>query len=89
VAGRPAEAKKVLENLDQLAKTRYVSPTDYACVYLGLGQKDVALKYLEQACEEHDGWVFVLKVEPWYAPLRHEPRFQKLVNLVENGGRTP
>ncbi len=52
-------------------------------------RSDEVRRWLEKACQEHDGWMWALKVDPWYDPLRHEPRFQKLVKMVENGGRDP
>jgi adenylate cyclase len=82
VTGRSAEAKKVLAELDQLSRKRYVTRWAQAMVYLGLGKKDIALDWLEKACEEHDGWMWTINVDPWYAPLRNEPRFQALVKKV-------
>ena len=78
-----------MADLDQLSRRRYVSCFMRAYVCLGLGQKDAALDWLEKACEERDGNMPVLKVDPGFTPLRNEPRFQALLKKVENGGRDP
>ena len=82
VTGRSAEAQRVLADLDRLARERYVTHWARAIVYIGLGQNGLALDWLEKACEERDGWIWALSVEPWYAPLRKEPRFQALLKKV-------
>jgi Tfp pilus assembly protein PilF len=82
VTGRPAEARRALEDLDQMARKRYVTHWARAIIYMGLGQKSVALDWLEKACEECDGWIWALSIEPWYAPLRNEPHFQALLGRV-------
>jgi len=82
VTGRREEALQVLARLDQLAKTRYIPRNVQASVYLGLGQKELALDWLEKACDEHDAEVAFLKVDPEFAPLRSEPRFQALLKKV-------
>lgn len=80
--GRRAEAMQVLADLDQLARKRYVSFCTWAFVCLVLGQKDAALDWLAKACEERDGWLPIVMVEPMLAPLRNEPRFQALLKKV-------
>jgi serine/threonine-protein kinase len=85
--GRSEEAKKVLADLEKLAHKRYVSQGARALVYLGLGQKSVALDWLEKGFQDHDNQMWSLSFDPLYAPLRNEPRFQSLVKKVENGGR--
>jgi len=82
VTGRSAEAHRVLGELDQLARKRYVTHWARAIIYIGLGQNGLALDWLEKACEERDGWIWALSIEPWYAPLRGEPRFQALLKKV-------
>ena len=82
VTGHPAEARKILAKLDELSRKRYVTRTAQALVYLGLGQKDVALDWLEKACEEHDGYMWTLNVDAWNVPLRNEPRFQALLKKI-------
>jgi tetratricopeptide (TPR) repeat protein len=82
VTGHRDEALDVLADLDQLAKTRYVPPSAKAYVYLGLGQKEVALDYLDRAYEERDTEMIFLRGDPWLSPLRNEPRFQALIKKV-------
>ena len=82
VSGRPEEAKKVLAGLDQMAGARYVAPWARAIVYIGLGQSSLALDWLEKGVEEHDGWMWTLPCDPFYATLSGEPRFQTLVKRV-------
>jgi hypothetical protein len=60
----------------------YVFPSVFAYAYLGLGDKDQALTFLERAYEEQDPGLFTLKVSPLLDPLRSEPRFQALMRRV-------
>ena len=52
VAGRRAEAQKVLDQLNQLSKQKYVSAELVALVYVGLGDKDRAFESLQKAYED-------------------------------------
>lgn len=63
------------------------NPTSAATYYAHLGDKDRALAWLERAYEEHNGRLYLLKVNPSYDPLRDDPRFQDLLrrlNFPEN-----
>jgi TolB-like protein len=87
VTGRTEKAKNVLAGLDQIARKRYVTCWARAIIYIGLGQKSLALDWLEKGLEDHDGFMWWLKLDPCCNSLRSEPRFQVLVRRVENGGR--
>ena len=82
VTGRPADARNILAKLDQISRKRYVTHWAQAIIYLGLGQKDIALDWLEKAYEDHDGWMWDMHAQPWWAPLRNEPRFQALLKKI-------
>lgn len=81
-AGRREEAERILRELEEDSKTKYVSPYAIAVVYCGLSEKDQAIKWLERACEERAGGVLSIKVRPLWASLRSEPRFVKLVRKM-------
>ena len=78
LSGNPAEARSILGELAQAAKSRYVSPFLFAMVRIGLGENDRALECLLAAFEERSHWLVFLDVDPRLDPLREDPRFQDL-----------
>ena len=82
IAGRRDDAIKVLDELQQLAKQRYVSPYFIALVYVGLREDDQAFAWLQKAYEEHHPYLVFLRVEPVFDRLRPDPRFADLVRRV-------
>ncbi|HVH69490.1 MAG TPA: hypothetical protein VNB49_00065, partial [Candidatus Dormibacteraeota bacterium] len=79
IAGKRRAALKLLHELKDLSKKRYVSSYSFALVYAGLGNKSEALAWLEKAYSERDGALPFLNVNPRLAPLRSDPRFRDLV----------
>ncbi|MDT4965527.1 MAG: eukaryotic-like serine/threonine-protein kinase [Acidobacteriota bacterium] len=76
VSGRRGEALKIIDQLRELiAQQRYVSPYSIALIYVGLGEKDQALEWLDRAYEERDESYVHLKVDPRLDALRQDPRF--------------
>jgi TolB-like protein/DNA-binding winged helix-turn-helix (wHTH) protein/Tfp pilus assembly protein PilF len=83
VAGKRPEAQKVLDQLNQLSKQKYVSGVDLAIVYAGLGDKDKAFEYLERSYDDRSlGNLTGIKVDPVFDPLRSDPRFQDLLRRM-------
>jgi tetratricopeptide (TPR) repeat protein len=82
LAGRKSETQKIIGELKERSRHHYVFPSVFAYAYLGLGDKDQALTFLERAYEEQDPALFYLKVWPTLDPLRSEPRFQALLRRV-------
>ncbi len=82
ISGKRGEAIKVLNELKELSKRRYVSPFDTALIYTGLGDKDNALESLEKAYEDRAFDLALLKVEPMLDGLRSDPRFQDLMRRL-------
>jgi hypothetical protein len=75
-------ANQVLNQLKELSKHRYVPAYDIAMVYLGLGEKEQAYRWLEQGFEERSAWMVYLNLDPRLDGLRADPRFQELVHRV-------
>jgi TolB-like protein/Flp pilus assembly protein TadD len=57
-------------------------PAATAKYYAQLGDKDQAFAWLEKAYEKHDSPMFRLKIQPWWDPLRSDPRFQDLLRRM-------
>ncbi len=81
-AGKPSEARAVLDELLLLSETRYVPPYHFALIYNGLGESDKALDYLEKGFAEKDVRMVFLNVEPKWNNLRREPRFVELMRRM-------
>ena len=82
ISGDRAKAEQALHELEELAKQQYVSPTAFATIYLGLGQKEKCLDWLEKSYEQQDSACWYLKIDQIYDSVRNEPRFQALVQKV-------
>jgi DNA-binding winged helix-turn-helix (wHTH) protein/TolB-like protein/Flp pilus assembly protein TadD len=78
-SGRRVEAQKAIQRLDLESKRSYISPYQKAVIYAGLGQRDEALKLIEQAFNERSLQATSLRFDPRLKDLRAEPRFQDFV----------
>jgi len=81
-SGKTAEAQKVIDKLNELTKQRYVPPYAVAWIYVGLGQKQQALDWLEKSYANREDTMIWLNSDPSLDDLRSEPRFQDLVRRV-------
>lgn len=79
VAGQRGEALKLLQELKQAAKKKFVPSYHFASVFVGLGDKNQALSWLAKDSREKSTMQPFLKSSPRFAPLHPDPRFQKLV----------
>jgi len=86
LSGRSGEALKILDELTELAQRKYVAPTNFAIIYIGLGKKDLAFDWLEKAYEERSSFLTELKVEPMFDSLRSDPRFQDMLRRMNFPG---
>jgi TolB-like protein/Tfp pilus assembly protein PilF len=81
--GKVDEARKILAQLHEEAKSRFVAPYSMALVLSALGEKAHAIDELERAYREGTGaYLFVIKVDPFLDDLRGDPRFEALVQKV-------
>jgi TolB-like protein/Tfp pilus assembly protein PilF len=81
-SGRKQEARKILKELKERSKHRYVSPYLIGLVQLGLGERNQAIASLEQGYTNRDQWMMYLKVDPGWDDLRSDPRFKDLLRRV-------
>ncbi|MGH7629938.1 MAG: protein kinase domain-containing protein [Gemmatimonadales bacterium] len=82
VAGERAAARAILDTLERQAGRGEASPFFLALVHAGLGETDLAFRWLERAYVERSGSVRYLKVERRLDPLRSDPRFAGLLKKV-------
>ena len=82
LAGKPTEARTLVQRVEEMAKKRYVNPPFRAWVYAALGERGHALTLLEQGYEDRCWPMTFMKVEPKYDLLRGEPRFAALMRKL-------
>jgi TolB-like protein/DNA-binding winged helix-turn-helix (wHTH) protein/Tfp pilus assembly protein PilF len=82
VSGHKQNALAVLDELKRNPHQQYSSPFYMALPYVGLGDNEGALRWLEKAYADHDEWMVYLRIYPEFAPLHSDPRFQDLARRV-------
>ncbi|MGD0096168.1 MAG: tetratricopeptide repeat protein [Terracidiphilus sp.] len=81
-AGQIDAARGTIAELEKQLPTEGVGRYEIALVYVGLGEKRDAFKWLEDAYRAHDVGLVYLKVDPCLDPLRSDPRFDDLLRRV-------
>jgi hypothetical protein len=51
-------------------------------VYIGLGERDHALEWLERAYQDRSAYMVYAKTDPLLDPLRSDPRFISLLHRM-------
>ena len=92
--GRKDEASQIAQELLEVRKQRYFEAYGLTIVYLGLGDREEALKWLEQGYRDRDGFNLApIRVDQFLAPLHGDPRFEalaeKIVPAREFGEKAP
>lgn len=81
--GKPDEAQKVLDDLLERSKNEYVSPFLSACLHFVLGKNDEGFKLLNKAYEEHDHWLYQVKIVRLIDGIRSDPRYIALLKKID------
>lgn len=81
-AGQRVEALKLLDELKEQEKKRYVRPWCYVLAYMGLGDHERALEYLRKSYENRDISIMLRTASP-LDPLRSDPHFQALLDKMK------
>jgi eukaryotic-like serine/threonine-protein kinase len=81
-SGDRVRAQAELDELKSKTLRGYVSPFNLAVIYLGLGDRERALSYLEQAYTADSQWLGWLKGDRIFDPLRSDPRFVALMKKL-------
>jgi len=83
MAGKQAEARAIINQLDALSKRRYVSPLYFAIVYAGLKDNDKAIEYLNKAYDARHPGLVLIRIEPMFDGLRGDERFKTIIKRFE------
>jgi TolB-like protein/DNA-binding winged helix-turn-helix (wHTH) protein/Tfp pilus assembly protein PilF len=81
-AGKTAEARQALQQLDDIGKRRPVSAFYRGFALLGLGEYEQSMNSFANAYDERFYALALVKVLPEFEPLRTHPRFMELVHRM-------
>lgn len=82
VSGQRSKARELIHSLIGRSKNRYVSPYYIAAVYVGLGEAEQSVDWLEKACDDRTSELMFIKLEPIFDPIRSHQRFQVLLQRI-------
>jgi len=80
--GRLEDARRVLNQRIEKSRQQYVTADSIAAVYVALGDKEEAFRWLERAFDEHSAPMFYLACHPIFRALRSDPRFADLLRRM-------
>ena len=86
LAGRKDDARRVLNTLLEKRKSAYLPPTQIAIIYAGLGEKETAWAWMEQAWNDRAWLIDEMAVDPLFDAFRGDPRFADLVRKMNLPG---
>jgi TolB-like protein/Tfp pilus assembly protein PilF len=81
-SGQRAEAVKLLEELKKESTRQYIQKHEFALIYLGLGQKEEALNYLEKHMMARAETASQYASAPELDDLISEPRFKEMLKRM-------
>ncbi len=78
-AGREAEARTVMAEINALTANTYVKPYFLAMAHAALGERDQAFTYFQQSSAESDPWMLWFGTEPMLKNLHEDERYITLL----------
>ena len=80
--GREMDARNILDQFMQAREKRYVSAPVIAAVYVALGDKEEAFRWLERAYAEHSGILQWIAFLPEFRAIHSDERFPRLLQRI-------
>jgi TolB-like protein/DNA-binding winged helix-turn-helix (wHTH) protein/Tfp pilus assembly protein PilF len=80
--GKESEAREAVAQLRKLDAHGNHDPLGFFWGYLGMGDKEKAFEYLQDAYSKRSTIMTSLKVEPAFDPLRGDPRFTEMLHRI-------
>jgi tetratricopeptide (TPR) repeat protein len=82
VAGEVEEARRSLDALTDLSRSRYIPPYQFAKIHAGLGEIDAAFHWLDKAIEDLDAGLLHVMTDETLENLRGDPRYAGLLRTM-------
>jgi serine/threonine-protein kinase len=86
--GRGDRARKVIAELEELGRQRYVSAYHAASVHAALGDKEAAMQHIEAVARERSGYLPFCLIHEGFRSLRETAGFRALMEQLGLGNLT-
>ncbi|MGK2855819.1 MAG: tetratricopeptide repeat protein [Thermoanaerobaculia bacterium] len=81
--GEREKAQAVVDELLEAAGSRHIPAAKIALVYIGMGNRDEAFRWLFKACRDRDRTLAFLDANPRFRKLEDDPRFATVASCVD------
>jgi len=82
MAGRTAEARRLISEVEQVPEKEKIPPMEFAEAYSAVGETDKMFEHFDKAALQKDNTVPYALVDPMYKRYRSDPRFIALKTKV-------
>jgi TolB-like protein len=82
IVGETDQARKILQVLEHPPSGWWLDPAVMAWAYLGLGDIDRAMSWVQKGVQERAPNMVYMNVNPWWDPVRSDPRFQAMLRQM-------
>jgi hypothetical protein len=84
-SGHTDEIERAIRKVRDQATAGSRRPYDVAHFALVMGNRSLALDWLEKAYQHHDYWMLFINVDPEYDVIRSDPRFRAVIHRLGIG----
>ena len=81
-SGKRKEAQAMLAEMGKRSETQYISPFEFALVYIGLNDLDQAFVNLNKAYDDRSENLGFIRQMPYFDPIRNDPRYDELLRKI-------
>lgn len=82
LAGNKNKAREIIRQIKSQSTANNQPSSKLARIYLALGEKETAYKFLEQSLEDDEADLIALKIDPRLRKIRNESRYKELISKV-------
>lgn len=82
LAGETEHATAILNELNDLASARYVSPFEQASIYFALGERETGFAWLEKAIQHRSFELISMLVDPRFDHVREAPELNSFLDRL-------
>ena len=82
IIGRKQDALRLLRDLNELSRKRYISPFELALIYFSLHRMDEGFEQLGLAFQDRCFELITLRIDPRFDSVRSDPRFDNLFSKL-------